>query len=420
MNRKHQRGLAILSTCAMSFAGSSVHAVIYYNPIVTHVGSTESGTGSITTIEMYAHSVPAQAAPVAAATYNSGNSGTRLVTTGLSADGALANSPAITDAAAKGLPFVGTGYAWSGGYDAPAGTPGVFSTAANVGRAVGSVDVGFNTVSNATVVQTQTMAQAYASVPSGGGTIRAAVGNDNGTALWTAGLVATAAANTGSFRAWNPGAGTSTRLDANVNLTSVQRVEIMNGKLFGMMSSGPANQNGIWVFDNGIPTTSGQTATLFLPTNSSTFNPEEFVLIDDPNNPVSTTNSQGFDTAYLATNGNVGQEGIQKWTWNGAAWSQAYVISSVDFHGLAGQLDADTGEVYLWATPRAGTSLLQFTDLATGGSKLQTDTSLITLATIPAGTRFDGVALAPIPEPAILGLVSVGFLSLAMRRRRSN
>lgn len=414
---RHRR-LALLSSCAMAFAGTSAQAVIYYNPIVTHVGTTDSATGATTTIEMYAHSTPAQGAPVASATYNSGNSGARLVTTGLSSDGALANSPAITDAAAKGLPFYGTGYAWSGGYDAPAGASGVISQPANFGRVVGSVDVGLNTVSNAAVVQTQPMAQAYASVTTGAGSIRAAVGNDNGTALWTAGLVATAAANTGGFRAWNPGAGTSTRLDANVNLTSVQRVEVMNGKLFGMMSSGPANQNGIWVFDNGTPTTSGQTATLFLPINSSTFNTEEFVLIDDPNNPVSTTNSQGFDTAYLATNGNVGQEGIQKWTWDGTAWSQAYVISSVDFHGLAGQLDADTGEVYLWATPRAGTTLLQFTDLASGGSKLQTDASLITLATLPFGTRFDGVALAPIPEPATFGLLVSGFLSLALRRRR--
>src|SRR5262249_14548737 len=146
--------------------------------------------------------------------------------------------------------------------------------------------------------------------------IRSATGDDAASNYWMGGTGTTA--TTAGWRYFN----TNTQTSATV--TNVRSTEIRSGQLFGSTASGT---RGIDSIGSGLPTTSGNTATNLINTGSSS-SPYEFVLIDDPSNTASTVTTFGFDTAYIADDSATGSGGgIQKWVWNGSAWSLAYTLS---------------------------------------------------------------------------------------------
>ena len=129
--------------------------------------------------------------------------------------------------------------------------------------------------------------------------------------------------------------------------------------------------------------------------------------------------------AYIADDGSgtASNGGIEKWTYSGSTWSQAYVLratSSTYYRGLAGEMDPATGLITLFATtaPSSGQDALQqVTDTGSGST-------FTTLATAPTNYVFRGVALAPAPtatpEPGTLALLVAavaGLLAYAWRRR---
>ena len=73
---------------------------------------------------------------------------------------------------------------------------------------------------------------------------------------------------------------------------------------------------------------------------SSDHSPYEFALFNDPGNPNSTL---GYNVAYIADDGaNAAgvNGGIEKWTYNGTAWSQDYILrdtATTFYRGLAGE-----------------------------------------------------------------------------------
>ena len=254
-------------------------------------------------------------------------------------------------------------------------------------RSVGVVTVAPTLLSSATVLQTQTVATAY-----NGSTIRSAVGDDTGpatTAVYTAGSYGSGQQLTAGWRNFS----TNTQLfNGNAN---TRTVELLGGKLFGSMGSG--STVGIYVIDSsGSNPAFGATSWISVGT-SSNHSPYEFALFDDKTN---ANTSNGYNVAYIADDGNAGAAagGIEKWTWNGTAWGQAYILQSstgVYYHGLAGQLDAATGNAVLFATTSDGTKLQQITDPLTA-TTASSDTYL-TLATASTDYWFRGVALDPIP-----------------------
>jgi hypothetical protein len=130
--------------------------------------------------------------------------------------------------------------------------------------------------------------------------------------------------------------------------------------------------------------------------------------------------------AAIGSEAGTGDAGIQKWIWNGTAWTHAYSILSSNtadtgYTGLAVQLDTTNDSAILWATTAGGARLEQFTDLLGDTSATSADASEITLATAPANDLFRGVALSPVavPEPSALVLGAVGLASLIRARRRS-
>jgi hypothetical protein len=358
--------------------------------------------------------VAAQASPVSSVSFNSGSSGTRLVDTyNSTTEGCLANNEALSGAAALGQSYVGTGYAYVAGYDAATGTAGVATGTAN--RVVGNVAVTAGSVSNAVVLASSPSTSQY-----NGSNIRAAVGGDDTsspTALYTAGTAGSGLTATAGFRNFS----TNTQLGSSV--TNTRTVQMLGGYLFGSSDSGA--YVGISVIN---PVAQTETMVITTGASSSAASPAAFALFYDKT--VGTATNYGYNVAYIAdrgdqsgeTTGVNGTKGIEKWTYNGTSWTEAYVLGSTSpsfFEGLAGEMDAATGLVTLFTTTVDGMTLQQVTDTGSGAA-------FTTLATAGTNYTFRGVALAPAatqtPEPGTFALLGIGALmglaACAWRRLR--
>lgn len=421
---------AVMGTVA-SFS-SAASAALLYNPVVTQVGNGTnalSTAGATTTVQVYAAGVANQPAPLAQLSYGNGV----LVNSGSSfSEGQLANNPGVADAATAGLPYAGTAYVFSAGYASSDGTAAVTGSGVEANRVVGDITVSSSNVGNPNIVASQpALNNSYAPT---GANIRAAVGDDTASNVWTAGT--SALGGTAGYRYFN----NNTQVENGSGPTNTRTVQIRGGQLYG--SSDTSTYVGISLIGSGIPQTTGAAVTpLFVTGSSTSVSPEAFALIDDPNVPTPTLGnvSVTFNVAYIADT----NTGIQKWVYNPTTttnngWSLAYTISDAPvgaldgYNGLAAELvqvpivgiagGLYTDDIVLFATnldtvPGGGNSLERFVDPLEGTSASAADASLITLASAPADDAFRGVALAPIPEPASVSLMGIAMLGLLKRHR---
>lgn len=233
------------------------------------------------------------------------------------------------------------------GYDAPAATLSVASTtSAAVNREIFSV----------------TQAGTYSKVAS------------TATAYSANNIRGATASSTNYFSA-GPSVGneflnTSTQLSTAVTNTRV--VQIFNGQLYFSSSSG--TYLGVSSMGTGIPTTSGQTATL-LANSASAYG---FSISPDGN------------TLYLADDGN----GINKYTFNGSTYTLAYNVTSTQSRGLV--VDYTTTPYTIYATTTE-TSLNRIIKVQDNGVA----SAVTTLATASANTLFRGLTWSPVACPSV-------------------
>ncbi len=216
---------------------------------------------------------------------------------------------------------------------------------------------------------------------SDGSSPRSAV-TTNGTNFWMAG-------GSGSVRAFNFGATTSTQI--STTLTNLRVLDIFNAQLFTSTSSGTAIRIG--TVGTGLPTTSGQTITALTGiTNINTPSPYSYFFADLDNTVA------GVDTLYIADDtGATG--GILKYSLVASTWTANNTVGAGTdaYRGLAGKVVGST--VTLFATRKGGSA-------ATGGGELVslTDTSgynaanngtIALLASNATNTAMRGVVLIP-------------------------
>ena len=396
--RTRQLVLAALA-CTVIAIPLTASAELLYNPVATVIGDGTdplSSAGFTVSVSVYANSLAGQISPLSSASYNSGASGTRLVDSGSAHPTArLPTTQASPTRRPSGYPTLARRMP-----TAPATTPNSSppeSSRPARGRVAGTVTLTGGYATNPTTLLSST-SQYTAN------NFRGVVGTDDLTTLYGAGT-GTPASSAG-FRDFTNNAILSG------SLTNTRTVELLGGYLFG--SSDSTTNVGISVID---PVAKTATPWIITGASSSKSSSYEFALFDDPTN---ANSSYGYNVAYIADFGDqlAAAGGIEKWTYNGTAWTEPYILQAaagVYYRGLAGELDASTGLVTLFASDSTGKKLQQVTDTGSGSA-------FTTLADL-TGTNyvFRGVALAPVPEPSTFALLAVGTMGLlayAWRRRK--
>jgi hypothetical protein len=272
-------------------------------------------------------------------------------------------------------------YLTLGGYDAAPGTANVAQTdSAATSRVIGRI-----TVSNNAVNTTTALTDAYPGSAGNNAGFRSVV-SSNGTDFWTAGTRGLGAPSGSDGVHYSTlGSTTSTTIEDFPNGPSNTRVvNILNGQLYmSSASSGGSGSNvGVNTIGTGLPTTSGQTATLVVGTavsGTATASPYDFWFKD-------------ASTAYVADDrgGSANGGGIQKWTFDGSSWNLQYILdvgSSIGARGLTGHFDGTN--TLLWATNTGG-QIVSITDTGPG--------SVFSVrAVAPANTTFRGLVFVPGP-----------------------
>ncbi|MBV8971623.1 MAG: PEPxxWA-CTERM sorting domain-containing protein [Sphingomonadaceae bacterium] len=133
----------------------------------------------------------------------------------------------------------------------------------------------------------------------------------------------------------------------------------------------------------------------------------------------------------------LGDGGLQKWIrGTDGSWSLAYTLSAglslvansaasgvTGLAGLAGEVDGGTVNLYTtsYIIGDVGATYLYGISDALGARTRPTGERFTTLATAPNDSKFQGVALAPVPEPAAWALMLGGFalVGTAARRRQA-
>jgi len=318
--------------------------------------------------------------------------------------GTLVNSvalPTITNGSNKRILTSGTStsegqitrsvnglYIFAVGYDAALGTSGTHasslssSATATTNRIIARLD-------NTKDINTTT---AIADITSGNA--RSCI-SDDGTNIWCVGG--------GGGVVYNTIGSTSPSVAVFNSVSNLRTINIINNQLFIGTASGSTRLAAI---GTGLPTTSGQTATLFNGITSTTLvSPYQFTLLD------LDATVDGPDVLYVTDDGTGTNPtpGIHKFSLVGGAWvSNGVVDATTGYRGLAGE--AVGGTVNLYAVKSANT-LYALTD-ASGynGSFTATPTAI---ATAPTGTAFRGVCFAPSATALPLNLLSFNGIQSA-------
>jgi hypothetical protein len=286
---------------------------------------------------------------------------------------ALTSSGTATSEGALTLSTDGR-YLCLSGYNADAGTAAIASTSSStVNRVVGRID-------SSGVVDTSTaMSDAFT-----GNNIRGAASVD-GSGFWVSGSGGSGA----GVRYIALGEPTNLSTPITTTITTCRVVNIFNNQLY--VSSASGTFQGVSAVGTGLPTTSGQVATL-LPGFPTATGPSMYDYWFSDASTCYTTDDRSPG---------LGGGGITKWTFNGTTWSAAYLLSNgltAGCRGVTGKVVGGVATLYVVSadgvTSTSGNKIMTVTDT-------DASASFSTILTAPGNTVFRGVDFAPssgVPE----------------------
>jgi hypothetical protein len=170
----------------------------------------------------------------------------------------------------------------------------------------------------------------------------------------------------------------------------MRNVEIYGNQLYVSSSSSP--YLGVSSVGSGLPTSSGQSTNLAINTGTGS-SPYGFVMFD-------TDANGSLDLAYIADDRDSAGGGLQKWTFNGTAWSRTWSLlvnasstnlgtSGVGIRGLSGSFASGVATLYATTNETSNNRLISIADTGT------TPTSAALLASAGTNRVFRGVDLVP-------------------------
>ncbi|MCX7002171.1 MAG: hypothetical protein NTV22_02730, partial [bacterium] len=226
-----------------------------------------------------------------------------------------------------------------------------------------------------------------------GSSPRAACSED-GTKVWMGG-----GAGSVRYAAWGDTA--SSQVLTN-GLTNMRQVHIFDGQVYATtQSGGGGNTAPLGAVGEGLPTNNA--AFIALPglpvlTGSGMYG---FYFCD------LSGSEPGVDTLYIADDT---VDYIRKYCKASGTWTQYGTMMATNYIGLAGKVNGT--EVALYTTTggsstNGGGTLASVID--TSGYQGTLAGSLTTLSTASPFTAYRGVAMAPLPEPAVLGLLAAAL-----------
>ena len=239
------------------------------------------------------------------------------------------------------------------GYDAALGLASVAS-AANIARSVGTLGIGYGSFNK--INSTLTTGSNLRSVTSEGNNYWG--GNASGGISYL-------------------GTGTSGNVYSTIGNTRV--VSAQNGSLF--FSTGSTTL-GVHKIGSGLPTTTGQTAALIIPTGTGS-------------NPYGFQFNTAETVCYVADARTTAGGGVQKWVNTAGVWSLAYTIgvgTATGAYGIAVDFYAGVNpRIYATVSNTSGTQVIYFDDNGTASPTLNVISTLLS-TTFKA---YRAVAFAP-------------------------
>ncbi len=318
--------------------------------------------------------------------------GTAVQTIALPTVAAGANLPVTISGSATSEGFitqtVDGNYLLAVGYGVGTGTASVNGTAsATVNRVIARIAL------NGTIDSSTALTDAH-----NAGSIRSAVSVD-GNSFWTSGAGSTLA-GTNRGMTYVAALGATTSIQVPAALTNGRVAAIVDGQLYA--STGSAGFIGVNTVGTGLPTTSGQTATLLtgFPSLPATPSPYDFYFAD-------------AQTLYVTDDRTNGNGGIQKWTESAGTWTLQYTLATaanVGCRGLSGITDLSGTTLYATTTQSSANQLVSVLDTGAGSA-------FTTLATAGTNTAFRGVRFVRTPYsitpggsdcPTSIGVPTIG------------
>jgi hypothetical protein len=389
MSSKFVSSLAVASALGLgsiAFAQSQPPAVSVLRVGANGSAAALSNTAAPVFIDTFASGIANQSGP----------SGTLAIST--TTNGANRRLTMVGNATSEGgLSLSSDGrYLTLIGYDSAVGSASSTMFPASTNRVIARIDSAGN-------IDTTTVLANGEYSGTAGTNVRGVVSAD-GSSYYVAGNgTGVGSANTGGVRFVQHGVITSPTSPSVLLAPStgngtgnIRRTYLANGQLYAITNSSPFT--GVNTIGTGTPTTAAQTMTNIFGTGGSSY--DVFFA--------SATVAYLTDTRAIASGG-----GLQRWNFNGSAWSLAYTLNgglTGGLSGLAGSL-LSGGGIYFAAITANGAQLVTITDNL---ANIAASGTFTTLATAPTNTAFRGVA---IPTPGAASLLA-GLGLVAARRRR--
>jgi len=296
---------------------------------------------------------------------------------------------------------------------------GRYLTLAGVNAAAGATGFGFSTSTypNRVIARIDSEGTVDTSTRfAGNGTIPRSVVSTDGIDMWWS---SSTGSDIGGVNYVTLGSTTKgTRIVNNVTAPYLTRnLEIFDGQLYASSNTATPTSpavsfRGVYSLGTGLPTVGPATGAMIIgggTSNSGRIDSAfDFFVADS-----STIYVADDDTTAPASGG------LQKWLLSSGSWSKVWTAvpdGATGMRGLTGLVTGSSVQLFgitAVATGNGANSLVSLSD--TLGDTIAP--AFTTLATADTNYVFRGVAIAPVPEPATLGIGLSGLAALAVARR---